>query len=66
MQTMDRGTSEAVPRRIPLYGFNIGGYGRVPYQAGALNRHEFGGLTDATFRMVNLIEAGRRADWPWR
>ena len=25
----------------------------------------FGGLTDAAFRMVSLIEGGRDADWPW-
>ena len=31
----------------------------------APNRIEFGGLTDATFRMIPLIEAGRNADWPF-
>jgi hypothetical protein len=66
MQTFagpDVGT--AVPRDVPLYGFNLGGYGRTPYRAGSPNRHEFGGLTDATFRMVPLLEAGQRADWPF-
>ena len=29
------------------------------------HRHEFGGLTDATFRMIPLLEAGRTADWPF-
>ena len=54
-----------VPRSTPLYGFNLGGYRRTAFDAGAPNRIEFGGLTDATFRMIPLIEAGRNADWPF-
>jgi hypothetical protein len=54
-----------VPGSIPLYGFNLGGYARTAFDAGATNRVEFGGLTDATFRMVPLIEAGRNAHWPF-
>ena len=70
MQTFapSRGTgdvTEVVPRRTPLYGFNLGGYARTAFDAGTTNRIEFGGLTDATFRMIPLIEAGRRADWPF-
>ena len=57
--------TEVVPRGTPLYGFNIGGYGVTAFDAGAPNRIEFGGLTDATFRMIPLIEAGRNADWPF-
>jgi hypothetical protein len=65
MQTMDVGTSGAVPPTVPLYGFNLGGYRHTALNAGAVNRHEFGGLTDATFRMVPLLEAGRNGAWPW-
>jgi hypothetical protein len=57
--------TEVVPRSTPLYGFNLGGYRRTAFDAGAPNRIEFGGLTDATFRMIPLIEAGRNADWPF-
>jgi hypothetical protein len=57
--------TEVVPRRTPLYGFNLGGYRRTAFDAGAPNRIEFGGLTDAVFRMIPLIEAGRNADWPF-
>lgn len=57
--------TEVVPRGTPLYGFNIGGYGVTAFDAGEPNRIEFGGLTDATFRMIPLIEAGRNADWPF-
>lgn len=65
MQTMDRGVTSAVPANIPLYGFNLGGYKHTAFDAGSTNRHEFGGLTDATFRMIPLIEAGKNADWPF-
>ncbi|SER26263.1 TROVE domain-containing protein [Lentzea xinjiangensis] len=69
MQTVSghHGTSvsDAVPRHVPIYGFNLGGYGMAAYATGGGNRHEFGGLSDATFRMVPLLEAGRNADWPF-
>lgn len=65
MQTMDAGVSMAVPSRVPIYGFNLGGYKTAAYATGTANRHEFGGLTDATFAMVPLLEAGRNAAWPW-
>ena len=65
MQTMDGGVTSAVPKDVPLYGFNLGGYRPAAFDAGRPNRIEFGGLTDATFRMVPLIEAGRDAAWPW-
>ncbi|GAA0922412.1 hypothetical protein GCM10009558_105220 [Virgisporangium aurantiacum] len=57
--------TNAVPRDVPLYGFNLGGYVRTAFDAGTRNRYEFGGLTDATFRMVPLLEAGQRAEWPF-
>jgi hypothetical protein len=68
MQTMDghfgTGVSESVPATVPLYGFNLGGYRPTAVPARP-NRIEFGGLTDAAFRMVPLLEAGRDAAWPW-
>jgi hypothetical protein len=70
MQTFPsvRGTgtvTEVVPRTTPFYGFNLGGYHRTAFDAGTPNRIEFGGLTDATFRMIPLIEAGRTGGWPF-
>ena len=66
MQTFAGGdVSRAVPHDVPLYGFNLGGYRHTAFDAGTPNRFEFGGLTDATFRMIPLIEAGRNADWPF-
>lgn len=57
------GVSNLVPQHVPLYGFNLGGYEHGAYAAGSNNRHEFGGLTDATFRLVPLLEAGQSANW---
>ncbi|WP_083753023.1 TROVE domain-containing protein [Actinosynnema sp. ALI-1.44] len=65
MQTIQGDVSEAVKRNVPIYGFNLGGYAPAAYATGADNRHEFGGLTDATFRMIPLLEAARNADWPF-
>jgi hypothetical protein len=53
-----------VPAGVPIYTWNIGGY-RLSQDPGAPNRHTFAGLTDAAFRMVPLLEAGRNATWPW-
>ena len=57
--------TDVVPPMTPFYGFNLGGYRRTAFDAGAPNRIEFGGLTDATFRMIPLIEAGRNGGWPF-
>jgi hypothetical protein len=65
MQTMDSGVTQAVPAQVPIYGFNLGGYRHGAYKANVPGRYEFGGLTDATFRMIPLLEAGAKADWPW-
>jgi hypothetical protein len=51
-----------VPRTVPIYTWNIGGY-KLAQDPGGPNRHVFAGLTDAAFRMVPLVEAGRSAGW---
>lgn len=52
-----------VPVEVPVYSWNLAGY------AGAMtagsNRHELGGLTDASFRLVPVIEAAQTGVWPW-
>jgi hypothetical protein len=67
MQTMTGpvSPSHVVPARVPLYGVNLGGYAPTVIPGGVPNRVEIGGLTDATFKMLPLIEAGRNADWPF-
>ncbi|MGQ0844147.1 MAG: TROVE domain-containing protein [Sporichthyaceae bacterium] len=61
----DRHGSDCVPARIPVYTWNLAGYraGHAPSSHG--NRHAFGGLNDAAFRMIPLLEGGRDAGWPW-
>lgn len=63
--TYGQGVSQLVPANVPIYGFNLQGYQHGAIATGSGNRHEFGGLTDATFRMLPLLEAGRDAAWPW-
>lgn len=55
---------EPVPADIPVYTWNLAGY-RPAHGPTGPHRHTFGGLADAAFRMVGLIEAGREAAWPW-
>jgi len=68
MQTMvDRKgeVTDAVPAHVPLYGFNLVGYAPAMMPTGLRNRHELGGFSDATFRLLPLLEAGENARWPW-
>lgn len=57
--------TEQVPAHVPVYTWNLAGHRAGHGPSGTANRHTFGGLTDAAFRMVPLLEAGRDADWPW-
>ena len=56
---------DLIPRHVPLYLWNFGGYSRGATPSGTVNRHTFGGLTDQAFRAVTFLEAGRDAKWPW-
>ncbi|MER5649437.1 TROVE domain-containing protein [Streptosporangium sp. NPDC002524] len=57
--------TRAVPERVPMYGFNLQGYRRAAMPAGSGGRHEFGGFSDASFRLIPLLERGRDASWPF-
>jgi hypothetical protein len=57
--------AKAVPQRVPVYTWNLAGYRLGHAPSGTGNRHTFGGLTDAAFRMVPLLERGQAADWPF-
>jgi hypothetical protein len=59
-----RTIDDVVPRNVPVYTWNVGGY-RPAAIATTGNRHTFAGLTDAAFRLVPLLEAGRSGSWPW-
>lgn len=56
--------SDAIPSTTPMYTWNLEGY-KAGGKAGSLKRHTFGGLTDAAFKQIPLIEAGQQGAWPW-
>ncbi|MEU1286510.1 TROVE domain-containing protein [Kitasatospora sp. NPDC005856] len=55
----------AVPARVPVYTWNLAGYATGHGPSGGAHRHTFGGLSDAAFRLIPLLEAGADARWPW-
>jgi hypothetical protein len=57
---------DLVPKATPVYMWNMAGYKPGAMPSGGGQRHTFGGLTDAAFRMVPLLEQGRDARWPWQ
>jgi hypothetical protein len=54
----------AIPSRVPVYTWNLAGYAPAHAPSGP-HHHTFGGLSDAAFRLIPLIEAGRDSTWPW-
>jgi hypothetical protein len=50
----------------PIYTFNLAGYDPAGMEQGAGGRYVFGGLTDAGFRMIPLLEDRREGRWPWQ
>jgi hypothetical protein len=54
-----------VPSTVPVYTWNLAGYRFGHGPAGDGTRHTFGGLTDAGYAMIPLLEAGRDGDWPF-
>ncbi|GGV16525.1 RNA-binding protein [Streptomyces filipinensis] len=55
-----------IPAHVPVYTWNLEGYRPGHGPSGTGNRHTFGGLSDAAFRMVPLLEAARDTRWPWQ
>lgn len=57
--------SGAIPQSTPMYTWNLAGHraGSTPTTA---NRMTFGGLTDAMFRLIPLVESGRSGVYPWQ
>jgi hypothetical protein len=54
----------AVPAKVPVYTWNLAGY-RLGHTPSVAKRHTFGGLTDAAFAMIGLIESGESSTWPF-
>jgi hypothetical protein len=55
----------SVPRNVPCYTWNLAGYQYGHAPSGLGTRHTFGGLTDAAFRLIPLLESHGAADWPF-
>jgi hypothetical protein len=54
--------TKAVPSDVPVYTWNLAGYRYGHGPSGGFNRHTFGGLSDAAFGMIPLMEA---SGWPF-
>ena len=55
-----------VDPKVHMYAFDLGGYTKGDIESGANNRsHQLGGMTDATFKWIPLVERGYDAQWPW-
>ncbi|HZM77960.1 MAG TPA: TROVE domain-containing protein [Candidatus Limnocylindrales bacterium] len=54
-----------VPKEVPLFAINLGESGPSRLVMRAHNRYELGDLSDATFRLIPLLEAARDCAWPW-
>lgn len=53
------------PTGIPVYVWDLAGYGRANLSTSTAGHYLLGGFSDAAFRLVPLLEAGRSAAWPW-
>jgi hypothetical protein len=50
---------------LPIYTFNLAGYDKGHLPSGKKNRYTFGGLTDAGFKTIDLLERGEDQNWPF-
>lgn len=55
---------DLVPKNVPVYVWNMAGYSASILETGS-NRHCFGGLSDASFGLIQLLEQDKNAPWPW-
>ena len=49
---------------VPVYLFNLNAYRPTPLAVGHGNMHELGGLSDATFKLIPLLEQRKAGVWP--
>lgn len=64
-QATGQDVGQLIPQSTPLYTVNLAGYTHGHAPSGLGNRHTLGGLSDATFRWIPLLEAGASATWPF-
>jgi hypothetical protein len=64
-QTQEDWRGDVAPEGTPLFTFNVAGYAPGHSPSGRKNRYTFGGLTDAGFAAIELIERDRDVAWPF-
>lgn len=57
-----KGALNRIPGGVPVYCWDLQGYGRTPIASGP-NRHQLGGFSDAAFQIMPLLEMGENPDW---
>jgi len=62
--SFDGSVSDAVPAHVPIFTWNLAGY-KLGHTPAVRNRWTFGGLSDAGFGMIPLLESGRDGTWPF-
>lgn len=50
---------------VPIYTFNLAGYKAAHAPSGSAGRYSFGGLSDAAFTLLPILESRRNGDWPF-
>lgn len=48
-----------------IHFFDLRGYGNVGADIASPGRYLYGGLTDATFKLMLQVEQGESGNWPW-
>lgn len=57
--------SASAPPQVPMFTWNLAGYQYGHAPSGRANRFVIGGLTDAAFQCVPILERGKHAAWPF-
>lgn len=57
---------DLIPASVPVYVWNMAGYSASILETGGTNRHAFGGLSDASFGLIGMLENRKNAPWPWK
>lgn len=60
-----RASQYDVPANVPIYVWDLAGYKATNLDISQPGRYLLGGFTDATFRLIPLLEAGNAGNWPW-
>lgn len=61
-----RNPLDVIPKHVPAFVWNLAGIKAAHGPYGAGNRHQFAGLSDASFGMIEALEmVNSEADWPF-